>query len=262
MCLALIATRIRDDLPLVVAANRDEFYRRPAAPAAFWPEVPGLLAGRDLEAGGTWLGVTREGRLALLTNHRDPRAHREGAPSRGALVAEFLRGGEGPGEFLRRKETEAAAYNGFHLVVGNASGLWYFTNTDGTLRELPAGVHGISNGPVDEPWPKVTRSTGLLARLLEDPADPGPDALLGLLSDRERSPDAELPSTGIPLEWERALSSVFVVHGSYGTRCSTALLVGRDGLVRFVERSFDPSGVPTGTVKVHFGLSLGEPRAL
>ncbi len=255
MCLALIATQVRDDMPLVVAANRDEFYARPAAPAAFWLDAPGLLAGRDLSAGGTWLGVTRDGRFALLTNHRDPRAHRDGAPSRGALVTEFLRGKGNAGDFLRMKEKEAAAYNGFHLVVGDVREILYFTNTDGRLRPLAPGVHGISNGPVDEPWPKVTQSTARLARLLESPSPPAPEALLDLLSDRERSPDTELPSTGIPLEWERALSSVFVVHGGYGTRCSTALLVSKEGLVRFVERSFDPAGAPTGTVAVSFRLA-------
>ncbi len=254
MCLALIAVGVRKELPLVVAANRDEFHARPSAPAAFWREAPGLLAGRDLEAGGTWLGVTRSGRIALLTNHRDPRSHRDGAPSRGTLVVEFLKGEENPGDFLRRKEREAAAYNGFHLVVGDLSGLWYLTNTatGGAPRRLSPGVHGISNGPVDEPWPKVTRSTARLAALLEAPSPPVPEALLDLLSERERAPDAELPETGIPLEWERALSSVFVVHGGYGTRCSTALLVSKDGGLRFVERSFGPSGEPTGTVDVSF----------
>jgi uncharacterized protein with NRDE domain len=257
MCLALIAAQVREDLPLVLAANRDEFHARPAAPAAFWGEAPGLLAGRDLSAGGTWLGVTRSGRVAFLTNHRDPRSHRERAPSRGALVAEFLKGEENPGDFLRRKEKEGPIYNGFHLVVGDARQLWYFTNTEGSVRQLAPGIHGISNGPVDEPWPKVTRSTERLARLLESPSPPAPEALLQLLSDRERSPDAALPSTGIPLEWERALSSAFVVHGGYGTRCSTALLASKDGKLRFVERSFDASGAPSGTVDVSFRLVPG-----
>jgi uncharacterized protein with NRDE domain len=254
MCLALIAVGAREELPLVLAANRDEFHARPTAPAAFWMDTPGLLAGRDLSAGGAWLGVTRSGRVAFLTNHRDPRSHRDGAPSRGALVAEFLKGEEPPEDFLRRKEREAASYNGFHLVVGDLLDLWYFTNTDGSLRQLAPGIHGISNGPVDEPWPKVTRSCARLATLLEFPLPPGPEALLDLLSDRERSPDAELPETGIPLEWERALSSAFVVHGGYGTRCSTALLASKDGKIRFVERSFDPSGAPSGTVDVSFRI--------
>jgi uncharacterized protein with NRDE domain len=254
MCLALIAVGVREDLPLVLAANRDEFHARAAAAAAFWGDAPGLLAGRDLSAGGTWLGVTRSGRVAFLTNHRDPRSHRDGAPSRGALVAEFLKGEENAEDFLGRKETEAPLYNGFHLVVGSVLDLWYFTNTGGVPRRLSPGVHGISNGPVDEPWPKVTRSTERLSRLLEFPSPPSPEALLDLLSDRGRSPDAELPATGIPLEWERALSSVFVVHGGYGTRCSTALLASKDGKVRFVERSFDPSGASTGTVDVTFRI--------
>jgi uncharacterized protein with NRDE domain len=209
MCLVVFAFRSRPDLALLIAANRDEFHARPAAPAAFWREAPGL-------------------------------------------VAEFLKGDERPADFIRRKETEAALYNGFHLVVGDLSELWYFTNTGGSVRKLAPGVHGISNGPVDEPWPKVTRSTAQLARLLEFPTPPEPEALLDLLSDRERAPDTELPETGIPLEWERALSSVFVVHGGYGTRCSTALLVSNDGKVRFVERSFDRAGAPAGTVDVSF----------
>ncbi len=256
MCLALIAIGAREELPLVLAANRDEFHARAAAPAAFWREAPGLLAGRDLSAGGTWLGVTRSGRVAFLTNHRDPRSHRDGAPSRGALVAEYLKGEENAGDFLRRKEKEGPIYNGFHLVVGDPRQLWYFTNTGGVPRRLSPGVHGISNGPVDEPWPKVTRSCARLVTLLESPLPPGPEALLDLLSDRERTPDAELPETGIPLEWERALSSVFVVHGGYGTRCSTALLASRDGKIRFVERSFEPSGAPSGTVDVSFRVAL------
>jgi uncharacterized protein with NRDE domain len=239
MCLILIGWQSHPDFPLVIAANRDEFLRRPTARAAFWADAPDLVAGRDLEAGGTWLGVSRTGRVALLTNHRDPRSHLEGAPSRGALVAEFLKGEENPGDFLRRKEGEATLYNGFHLVVGDLSELWYFTNTGGRPQRLSPGIHGISNGPVDEPWPKVTRSTRRLSRLLEGSSAPNPAALLDLLSDRERAADAELPSTGVPLEWERLLSSVFVEGETYGTRSSTALLVFEDGGVRVVERTFE-----------------------
>ena len=239
MCLVVFAWQHRPGLPLVLAANRDEFLKRPTVRAAFWAEAPDLLAGRDLEAGGTWLGVTRTGRVAFLTNHRDPRSHREGAPSRGALVVEFLRGNESPGDFLQRKKGDAARFNGFHLVVSDLSELWYFTNTEGGPRRLPPGIHGISNGPVDEPWPKVRRSTERLARVLEAPAAPEPEALLDLLSDRERAADAELPSTGIPLEWERLLSSAFIESEAYGTRSSTVLLVSADGRVRFVERTFE-----------------------
>ena len=239
MCLVTFAWTVRPGLPLVLAANRDEFFRRPTARAAFWADVPGLLAGRDLEAGGTWLGVTRSGRVAFLTNHRDPRAHREGAPSRGALVAAFLRGEENPGDFLRKKEREAALYNGFHLVVSDLVDLWYFTNTGGAPQRLDPGIHGLSNGPLGERWPKVTRSAERLARLLAGRRSPEPPALLDLLADREPAPDEELPSTGVPLEWERLLSASFVESETYGTRSSTVVLVSGDRRVRFVERTFE-----------------------
>jgi uncharacterized protein with NRDE domain len=253
MCLVVFAWKSRPDLTLLVAANRDEFLRRKAARAAFWAEAPGLLAGRDLEAGGTWLGVTRAGRAAFLTNHRDPRSQRAGAPSRGGLVAEFLKGEESPEEFLGRKGKEGPPYNGFHLVVGDSRELWYFTNTGGGARRLSPGIHGISNGPVDEPWPKVTRTTARLTRLLEGPALPEPGALLELLSDRERAPDAELPSTGVPLEWERLLSSPFIEGESYGTRSSTVLVVSPEG-VRFVERTFEAGRPVSPDVDVSFRL--------
>jgi uncharacterized protein with NRDE domain len=255
MCLVVFAWGTRPDLPLLVAANRDEFLRRPTARAAFWPEAPGLLAGRDLEAGGTWLGATRSGRVAFLTNHRDPRSHREGAPSRGALVAEFLQGDEAPEGFLRRKEKKGPLYNGFHLVVSDISELWYFTNTGGAPRRLAAGVHGISNGPMDEPWPKTRRTVEGLTRLLGRPGPPRPSSVLDLLADRSRVPDAELPSTGVPLEWERLLSSVFIAGEGlgYGTRSSTVLLVSESGL-RFVERTFEAGRPVPPDVDVSFRL--------
>jgi len=257
MCLVAFAWTVRPGLPLVLAANRDEFFRRPTARASFWTDAPGLLAGRDLEAGGTWLGVKRSGRVAFLTNHRDPRAHRDGAPSRGALVAEFLKGEEYPGDFLRRKEGEGAIYNGFHLVVGDLGELWYLTNTGGPPRRLPPGIHGISNGPLDERWPKVTRSAERLARLLAGSRSPEPSALLDLLADREPAPDEELPSTGVPLEWERLLSASFVESETYGTRSSTVLLVSGGGGVRFVERTFEKGRPAPPDVDLAFPL---EPR--
>lgn len=238
MCLVVFAWKSRPGLPLLVAANRDEFLRRPTARAAFWADEPGVFAGRDLEAGGTWLGITRAGRVAFLTNHRDPRSHLEGAPSRGALVAEFLKGDENPGDFLKKREGKATLYNGFHLVVGDPRELWYHTNTGGAPRPLAPGIHGISNGPLDEPWPKVTRTTRRLSRLLEGSSTPNPAAVLDLLADRERAADPELPSTGVPLEWERLLSSVFIEGETYGTRSSTALFVFEDG-VRVIERTFE-----------------------
>lgn len=256
MCLVVFAQGERPDLPLVIAANRDEFLRRPTARAAFWGDAPGLLAGRDLEAGGTWLGIARAGRVAFLTNHRDPPAHREGAPSRGALVSEFLRGKESPEEFLGRKNEEATVYNGFHLVVGDLGGLWYLTNTatGGSPRRLPPGIHGLSNGPLDDPWPKTRRSVERFTRALEGPGLPAPEPFLSLLSDRTRAADAELPATGVPLPWERLLSSVFIEGEGYGTRSSTVLLVTDNGRVRFVERTFEAGQPVPPDVDVSFTI--------
>jgi uncharacterized protein with NRDE domain len=237
MCLVVFAWRARPGLTLAVAANRDEFHARPTARASFWADVPELLAGRDLEAGGTWMGVIRAGRVAFLTNHRDPRSQRNGAPSRGRLVLEFLKGRESPRDFLGKVESEAASYNGFHLVVSDLSELWYFTNTEGVARPLTPGIHGLSNGPLDDPWPKTVRSKGHLAALVAGGV-PEPRAMLELLRDRERAPDESLPSTGVPIEWERILSSPFVESPGYGTRSSTALVVTLSG-VRFIERTFE-----------------------
>jgi uncharacterized protein with NRDE domain len=260
MCLVVFGWNACPGLTLAVAANRDEFLRRPTARASFWNDAPHLLAGRDMEAGGTWLGVTRKGRVAFLTNHRDPRSHREGAPSRGALVAEFLKGEENPEDFLRRKEMEAAQYNGFHLVVADRLELWYLTNAGGgasPLRLAP-GVHGLSNGPLDDPWPKTRRSVERLGRVLGGAGLPPPETLLDLLADRSRAADAELPSTGVPLEWERLLSSVFIEGASYGTRSSTVLLVTDEGRVRFVERTFEAGRAAPPDVDVSFVFDDGE----
>lgn len=232
---------------LVVAANRDEYHARPAAPAAFWPGSPDVLAGRDLEAGGTWLGVTRSGRFAALTNIRDPRAHRPGRASRGGLVAGFLLGQEPADAYAKSVLAAAAGYNGFNLVVGDEAGaLWYVENRTPAARALPPGVHGLSNHLLDTPWPKVTRTKTAIAAVL------GPDVvaeeLLAPLADRTRPPDAELPDTGVGLEVERLLSSPFIVSPAYGTRCSTALVVGSRGTL-LVERSFDPEGRESGVAR-------------
>jgi len=257
MCLVVFAWQARPDLTLAVAANRDEFHRRPTARASFWTEAPSVLAGRDLEAGGTWMGVTPAGRVAFLTNHRDPPAHREGAPSRGSLVAEYLRGKENPRDFLGRKEREGASYNGFHLVVSDLVELWYFTNTGGSPRRLSPGIHGLSNGPLDDPWPKTVLSKERLERLVSNGV-PAADALLDLLADRERAPDESLPSTGVPAEWERLLSAPFVTSAGYGTRSSTALLVTAAG-VRLVERTFEKGLPAPPDVDVSFAVAARAP---
>ena len=245
MCLILIAWRAREDLPLVVAANRDEWRERPTEAAHWWPEHPNLLAGRDLRAGGTWMGVTREGRFAAVTNFRDPAERRSTARSRGTLVTEFLLGSAAPLEFLASVAMHAAEYNGFNLIAGDGKSLWCYGSRDGPPREIEPGIHGLSNHVLDEPWPKVVRGREALRVALAEP-DPAP-ALFRFLSDESPAKDAELPGTGVGLDWERRLSSALITGPDYGTRASTVLVTRRSGSMRFEERSRGPSGEVTGS---------------
>lgn len=252
MCLILFAVDAHPAYHLVVAANRDEWFDRPTAPAAFWDDAPAVLAGRDLEANGTWMGVTRGGRFAALTNFRDPAANRPGARSRGALVRDFLAGAGAAPDYLRAVAAEAERYNPFSLLVGDARGLFYFSNRAGAIVPVAPGVHGLSNHLLDVPWPKVRLGKSRLAERLRGEVDP--DALLAALDDPVPAPDDALPRTGVALDWERDLSPVRIRTRDYGTRASTVLLVSRDGCVTFVERSFDAVGAATGTVRYDFRL--------
>lgn len=235
MCLIVIAWKARDDLPLIVAANRDEWRERPAQPAHWWNDAPAILAGRDLRAGGTWMGVTRSGRFAAITNFRDPAERRSTAPSRGALVTEFLQSGEPPERFLATVAARAGAYNGFNLIVGDRASLWYFGSREGAMRPIEPGVHGLSNHLLDEPWPKVRRGRAVMAAALGD-ADPAP-RLFEMLSDANPAPDAELPDTGVGITWERRLATALITGEEYGTRCSTVVAFAASGAIRFEERT-------------------------
>lgn len=257
MCLILFGLDCHPDYRLVAAANRDEFYDRPALPAAFWDDRPELLAGRDLAQGGTWLGITRSGRFSALTNYRNPALNREDAPTRGRLVSDFLTGSPGPEEYIQTILARGDIYNSYNLLAGTGDGLFYHSNraTEPFARVEP-GVHGLSNSLLDVPWRKVRRGKEKLSALLErKKVEPG--ALLDLLYDREVTPDDELPRTGVTLERERMLSPIFLVSPefNYGTRVSTALLVGRDGHVEFAERTFSPgTGEASGEVYFDFDL--------
>ena len=246
MCLIVFAVAPTPGVRLVVAANRDEAHDRPAAPAGFWADAPEVLAGRDLRAGGTWLGVTRGGRFAALTAVREPGRTMTDAPSRGGLVAGFLLGAAHPGSYSARAAAEGDGYNGFNLLVGDGSGLWYASNRGAEPHLLASGVYGVSNHLLDTPWPKVVRCRERLRRLLEEEPEIQLGSLLEMLDDRGQAPDDELPSTGVPLEWERALSAPLIVHPRYGTRCSTAVVIDCDGSIRFAERRFDSAGIETG----------------
>ena len=247
MCLVLLAWHAHPDYPLVVAANRDEFYVRPTAPAAFWDDSPAVLAGRDLEAGGTWLGVTRTGRFAALTNFRDPSRKKARTPSRGRLVSEFLLGAVNPDAYLRVLKRESVEYNGFNLIFGQGHSLLYFSNCGDQAGELEPGIYGLSNHLLDTPWPKVAQGKSALASALG--ALPDDTRLLALLRDQRVARDEELPRTGVSLEWERLLSAAFIHSLNYGTRSSTTIILERGGRVRFKELSYSEDAQPIGQVE-------------
>ena len=258
MCLILLALDTHPDYSLIVAANRDEFYDRPTARAAFWKDAPQVLAGRDLKAGGTWLGIDRRGRFAAVTNYRQGHREPEALRSRGRLVSDYLTGRIDGRAHVERIEREGAQYNGFNLIAGDARALFYISNRDGGVRALKPGVYGLSNHLLDSPWPKVTAGKNGLSELLAGGGELVLD-LFALLSDRRQATDASLPRTGVSPEWERLLSSAFIASEAYGTRSSTVVLVGRDGGVTFVERSFGPGPPLEGEIRHEFGIEREAP---
>jgi uncharacterized protein with NRDE domain len=252
MCLILVAWQAHPDYPLVVAANRDEFHRRRTASADFWRDCPQVLAGRDLEAGGTWLGIGRNGRFAALTNFRDPASHRPDAPSRGKLVSDFLMGSCGINAYL--DALQPTEYNGFNLLLGDGKRLVAFSNISLQRHELAPGVYGLSNALLDTPWPKVgAGKTALHAALA---ALPDETDLFHLLRDDTTHPDDTLPATGVSRDWERLLSAAFIRSPDYGTRCSTVLKVGADRTANFDEQSWLSTG--QAGERRRFRFSLGQ----
>ncbi|KPA89524.1 hypothetical protein PF66_03970 [Pseudomonas asplenii] len=246
MCLIVFAWRPGHAQPLIVAANRDEFYARPSLPLGQWPENPQVYAGRDLEAGGTWLGVGARRRFAALTNIRNP--HQPPARrSRGELVARFLGANTPIADYLQDIVARSPEYAGFNLLLGDAEELWHFNSHEGQPRRLPEGIYGLSNAGLDTPWPKLLKARGALEQALERPS---PENLLTLLADPTIAPFVELPDTGVGLATESLLSSIFIASPSYGTRASTALIVGADGTRHLVERSFGPHGGHLGEVEL------------
>ena len=252
MCLVLVVWRVHPRYPCLVAANRDEFHARPTARAEWWPDRPQILAGRDLEAGGTWLGVTRTGRFAALTNFRDPEQRRATAPSRGALVTSMLESGASVAEGLRHLHAVGGEYNGFNLIFSDGERLGIYESVGGSGRELGPGIYGLSNHLLDTPWPKVQNAKARLEAALRDLTDTAP--LLELLRDDQPAPDAELPRTGVSLEWERLLSSAFVRAQHYGTRCSTIIRIDARGRAYFDEWSWDWVGSDIGRTSLQFEL--------
>ncbi|MDD2159966.1 NRDE family protein [Pseudomonas sp. MIL19] len=244
MCLIVLAWRPGHAQPLLVAANRDEFYARPSQPLAEWPEAPGVFAGRDVQAGGTWLGVGPNGRFAAITNIRNLSLP-QGARSRGELPLAFLGGELNTADFLQHLKAQSSNYSGFNLLLGDSQQLWHFNSQEQRATALAEGVHGVSNADLNTPWPKLLRTKHALQREL--PA-PYPQRLFSLLADPTQAADTELPQTGIGLTSERLLSSAFIASPAYGTRASTVLIVNADGSRQLLERSFGVNGAYLGEV--------------
>ncbi|MFL9925990.1 NRDE family protein [Herbaspirillum lusitanum] len=245
MCLIIFAWKVIPGMPLIVAANRDEFYARPAANAGWWNDYPKIFAGRDLQGGGTWLGVTRDGRFAALTNVRSPSDRRMDAPTRGSLVADYLAGDMSPADYIAAIAPHSDRFNGFNLLVGNRETLLWYSNRGGddarNGKPLDYGVYGLSNALLDTPWPKVTRAKAQFASLLCQGAPE--ETFFEMLNDTTRANDCRLPETGVGLEKERMLSPIFISSPDYGTRCSTVLRIPISGEPVLSEHVVDPTAV-------------------
>jgi uncharacterized protein with NRDE domain len=250
VCLILVAWQVHARYPIVVAANRDEFHRRPTAAAHWWTDRPQLLAGRDLQAHGTWLGITRQGQIAALTNYRAPDQIRHDAPSRGGLVVDMLESQAPIRQRLGQLSELSPGYAGFNLLCTDGRQLGVFESTSASGRVLEPGIYGLSNHLLDTPWPKVQRAKSKLAGALN--AMPDDEALLDLLRDERVAPDHELPRTGVSLEWERLLSSAFIRGTDYGTRSSTIIRMDIAGSVDFNEWTWQTDGSPGGQVSYQF----------
>ncbi len=258
MCLIVFAWQVIPGLPLLAAANRDEFYERPAREAHWWADHPDVYAGRDLRGNGTWLGITRGGRFAALTNVRDPLSQRPDAPSRGGLVADFLTGSDSASDYIEALSADAGQFNGFNLLVCDGTELIWYTNaeTEDPRNGMPLahGIYGVSNGLLDTPWPKVTRTKAEFASLMCQGAPA--DAYFDMLTDTTRPSDCRLPHTGVPIEWERILSPVFIESPGYGTRCSTVVHLLQDGSAQLNERlaCAGPADAPVIQEKIYGAL--------
>lgn len=253
MCLIAFAYNVHPSYRLILAANRDEFYERPSSSADFWNHVPQILAGRDLKNGGTWLGVTRNGKFAAVTNYRDPASLKSGAPSRGKLVSDYLRGDRHADDYLKKISSRADLYNGFNLLAGDDNDLFVFSNR-GEKQKLVPGIYGLSNHLLNTPWPKVSRAKRMIRAALGKKGADLEEELFHALADRRVPPDEKLPSTGIGPEWERILSAIFIESPIYGTRSSTVLLIGKNRRVRFVEKVFDGQKEPWMVSRFSFVL--------
>ena len=253
MCLIVLSYKVSERYPLIVAANRDEFYERPSAPVSLWEDAAGVIAGKDLQRGGTWLGIKKTGSIAMLTNYRERPPFGRNAPSRGWLVRDFLVGDDDPESYIETITAKKDQYNGFNIIVGDVNRLFYLSNR-GEMCELSPGLYGLSNRLLDTPWPKTERGKRAMESLLSSKEDPLPEEIFAILKDQSKPNDSELPDTGVGLEWERILSSIFITSPVYGTRSSSVIMIDRKNHCMFIERVFDAHPEPWMEAKFDFRL--------
>ena len=259
MCLIVFAYNCHPAYRLILGANRDEYRDRPTIPASFWPDATHILAGRDRQAGGTWLGITTDGKLAAITNYRDPHQQVVDPPSRGTLVAGFLQNKiVTTEEFQQTLNRDSQLYDGFNLLYGSSDDLHYFTNRGGSSGPVTAGIHGLSNHLLDTRWPKLTAARSRLKAILQL-KNVDPELIFEALSDPVPFANGLLPDTGVGPERERLLSPIFIADAGYGTRSTTVLLIDRSGHVTFIERTFEPSLVSSSTQRYSFRIQPSPP---
>lgn len=252
MCLILIALNERHDYPLILSANRDEYFSRPTREAAYWEDAPDVLGGRDLEAGGSWLGVDRRGRIAAVTNLREPPLKKTGLESRGRLVADYLKDRIDPETYLRDVIRRRHHFDAYNLLAGMKTDLFFHTSRYEGYEKLDNGIHGVSNGELNCNWPKVVRGKKAFSDVLNAGPIIDPEDLFAILADTTAAADAELPDTGIGQELERNLSPIFVHMDRYGTRSSTVLIMDSQGSVVVCERNFSETGAVVNTGRFEF----------
>ncbi len=250
MCLILFSYAKHPHYKLVLASNRDEFYARPTLPLAKWSGKKTFWAGKDIQNNGSWMGITKDLRIAAITNYRDPSLIKKDAPSRGLLVRNYLESNQLPFDYLNEIKPTAVNYNGFNLIAGDRDELYYFSNVSGKIEKIVPGLHGLSNRFLDTPWPKVKNGKEKLAAILSQPKAIESDDIFALLNDKSIAPDQELPDTGVGLELERMLSAIFIKSENYGTRASSIILIDKDDRVTFIEKSYIKRGIDSFETKL------------
>lgn len=255
MCLILLSLNDHPNYKLIVATNRDEFYTRRTLQAQYWYDQPKILGGKDLQSLGTWMGMTTAGKIAMVTNYRDLTNLKKDAPSRGHLVSDYLKGDDSPVPYMENVSSQGANYNGFNLIAGNQNELYYYSNYGNGVVPVSPGIHGLSNHLLDTPWPKVRNGLEHFKTVLKSP-EIDPEKLFEMLFDDKLAADRDLPDTGVGLEKERMLSSMFIKSPDYGSRCSTILLVDRSDRALFMERTYDTDDFSYVTQR--FSIPLGK----